>query len=254
MIGIQLQGERCAVAICTDSGPERIGEGTDLRGLVATAAARAGPDAGAAVAVPAWYNDEQRKSVRERVREAGIARTTVINEPTATTLAFAVAQAELPASCLVLSLSDQGAFDATVLALRERNYEVLAADGLANLDSRMHSDGVFASIEPPTRRALKNAKMNPDDLAAILLAGQTALLQAASDRIQAAFGRAPEQTPSPETAVARGAAVFSRMLDQTRNTTPEPDPQPAPAANRGCLGAVALVAIAIALLGHWLLR
>lgn len=241
MIGIQVSGTGFAVASWTDSGPELIGTGKDLGALTALARARSEIDASAAViAVPAYYNDEQRAEVRARAQEAGIAQVRIVNEPVAIALAYGASRAVMPGTSLVLSSSECGALDATVLGLREGRVEVLATNGIADPPPATHTEGFFAAIEPVVNRALADAGLTAQSLDAIILAGDTKTLRAAGKQIEAAWGRSPEEPPSPETAIAIGAATFGRMMGEGIWGAP---PETTTSSKPGCFGLLALTVL-----------
>lgn len=241
MIGIQLIKERGAVAVWAEAGPKIIGTGKNLSDLVAKARCHAEIDSDICViAVPAWYNDEQRADIITQARQAGIDKPRLMNEPAAAALAFGLSQTTMPKTSMVLSLLDNKTFDVTILALRETYVEVLATNGAGDLNALVTSDSeqFFARIEPLINRALADAELTAQSLDAIILTGKTAALRAVNAQIESAFGRAPEEQPSPETVIALGAAVYSRMLTRGLNTDTA---QPAAASGTGCLGVLALV-------------
>lgn len=235
MIGIQLNKDRGAVAIWRETGPEVIAKNGKLRDLVAMAMKRPGIDSEIGViAVPAWYNDEQRADILARAREAGIANPRLMNEPAAAVLAFGISKAEMPTNSIVLNLLNDGTFDVTVLALRENYVEVLATNGITGLNPAVTSDSekFFAKIEPVIKRAIADAELPPKSIDAIILTGNTVHLRATGTLIESTFGRAPEEPPSPETAIAQGAAVYSRMITLVPDVKTQ---EPAATSSAGCL-------------------
>jgi len=235
MIGIQFHKDLGVVAIWRETGPEAIGTGGELSDLVSKAMTRPGINSDIGViAVPAWYNDEQRADILARAHKAGIAKPRLINEPAAAALAFGISKAAMPEISLVLSLLVDGTFDATVLALRESYVEVLAANGINGLSAAVTSDSdqFFAKIEPVVKRAIADAELPPKSIDAIILTGNTSHLRATKALIESTFGQAPEEPPSPETAIAQGAAVYSRMLALIPDAK---TPEPIETSSTGCL-------------------
>jgi molecular chaperone DnaK (HSP70) len=212
MIGIQLDGDWGAVAAWRVSEPEVIGRGGSVAELVALAKSQGEDCRSGVVAVPAWYNDEERRQILTQADTAGISTVRIMNEPTAATLAYGVSQAALPGTSMVLNLASSGAFDVTLLARDGSRLEVLAANGIAN--TKEHSpDQFFAAIEPVVNRALSDARLKPRSLDVIIMTGRVDVLGSIASRIEASWGRAPVEPPFPETAIACGAAVFAGFLE-----------------------------------------
>jgi molecular chaperone DnaK (HSP70) len=212
MIGIQLDGDGGAVAVWRDSAPEVIGRGGSLAELVALANAQ-GEDCGSGVvAVPAWYNDEERRQILTQAKAAGMSTVRIMNEPTAATLAYGASQAALPENSMVLSLASSGAFDVTLIAVDGSSFEVLAANGIAKIEERT-PDQLFAAIKPVVNRALSDARLKPRSLDVIIMTGTVGALGSIASRIEACWGLAPVEPPCPENAIACGAAVFGGFLE-----------------------------------------
>ncbi len=243
MIGIQMQNGKGAAAICNESGPEILAAGSGMTDLVSRITARTGAACGSAViAVPAHLNDEERKVILEEARQAGIAKPLLMNEPTAAALAYGASCAEMPKTALVLSLSDIGAFDATLVSFQGGTFEVLAANGVLNVNASAPAgpDALFAMLKPVIGRVLADGKMKAGDVSEIILTGNTAPLRAISRQIESAFMHTPVEPPSPETAVACGAAIYSRYLGSTAHLDRPSQP---PSSGTGCLSVAALVII-----------
>jgi len=81
----------------------------------------------AVITVPAYYNDNQRQAVREAGALAGLQVERILNEPTAAALAFANGK-DLQERVLVYDLGG-GTFDASVLELHGKVYEVISTGG-----------------------------------------------------------------------------------------------------------------------------
>lgn len=84
---------------------------------------------GAVISVPAYFNERQRRATREAGRLAGFEVKRIINEPTATALAYGL-QSEM--RVLVYDLGG-GTFDITVLAREGNALKVLSTRGNNNL-------------------------------------------------------------------------------------------------------------------------
>jgi molecular chaperone DnaK (HSP70) len=252
MIGIQVDKAGCSVVARVGPAIELIGSGTDLGVLIASARSRPGVDVtSGVVAVPAWYNDEQRVQIRDQARAAGVASVRLVNECTALALAYGETQAALPERPLIMSVSNAGAFDVTVMALRGDHYEVLAANGIPQLDlaAITDADRLFAAIEPVVKRALADAQNKPADLDVIILGAASAILAPAAVAIEAAWGRKPVEPPAPEIAIARGALLFG-VKPATGAPVPvaasAPAPTTTPMPRSGCLS-VLVVGVLLAI-------
>jgi molecular chaperone DnaK (HSP70) len=215
MIGIQLDANGGAVAAWNDSEPVVLGTGSSVAELVALAQSRGEDCRAGIVAVPAWYNDEQRRQVFEQANAAGISTLQLMNEPTAAAFAYGASQGALPASAMVLNLASSGAFDVTLLALNEGRLEVLAANGIGKIEDRS-PDAFFAAIEPAVNRALSDARLKPQSLEVILMTGSVEVLKTVASQIEARWEKAPIEPPLPETAIACGAAVYGGFLESRR--------------------------------------
>jgi molecular chaperone DnaK (HSP70) len=211
MIGIQLDRDWGAVATWKDSKAEVIGRGGSVAELVALAKSQGEDCCSGVVAVPAWYNDEERRQILTQANDAGIATVMIMNEPTAATFAYGASQAALPGTSMVLNLASSGAFDVTLLARDGSRLEVLASNGISNIED--HSpDQFFAAIEPVVNRTLSDAGLTPRCLDVIIMTGTVEVLGSVATRIESSWGRFPVEPPLPETAIACGAAVFGGFL------------------------------------------
>ena len=85
----------------------------------------------AVITVPAYFNDAQRKATQEAGVIAGLNVLRVVNEPTASALAYGLDK-KGEEKVLVYDLGG-GTFDVTVLEIGDGTFEVLATDGNAFL-------------------------------------------------------------------------------------------------------------------------
>ncbi len=85
----------------------------------------------AVITVPAYFNDEQRKATKDAGTIAGLNVLRIINEPTASALAYGLDK-KGEEKVLVYDLGG-GTFDVTVLEIGDGTFEVLATDGNAFL-------------------------------------------------------------------------------------------------------------------------
>lgn len=100
-----------------------------LRSLKADAEAFLGePVSEAVIAVPAYFNDKQRKATRRAGELAGFKVERLINEPTAAALAYGIHDRGREARFLVFDLGG-GTFDVSILEMFEGVMEVRATTG-----------------------------------------------------------------------------------------------------------------------------
>jgi len=85
----------------------------------------------AVITVPAYFNDAQRKATKEAGQIAGLNVLRIINEPTASALAYGLDKKH-DETVLVYDLGG-GTFDVTVLEISDGTFEVLSTDGNAFL-------------------------------------------------------------------------------------------------------------------------
>ncbi|MDQ1263011.1 MAG: molecular chaperone DnaK [Campylobacterota bacterium] len=85
----------------------------------------------AVITVPAYFNDAQRKATKDAGTIAGLNVLRIINEPTASALAYGL-ESKGDERVLVYDLGG-GTFDVTVLEISDGTFEVLSTDGNAFL-------------------------------------------------------------------------------------------------------------------------
>jgi len=85
----------------------------------------------AVITVPAYFNDSQRKATKEAGTIAGLNVLRIINEPTASALAYGL-DSKAEENVLVYDLGG-GTFDVTTLEISDGTFEVLSTDGNAFL-------------------------------------------------------------------------------------------------------------------------
>jgi molecular chaperone DnaK len=87
-----------------------------------------GPISKAVITVPAYFNDAQRQATRDAGQIAGLEVMRIINEPTASALAYGLNKLTMPTSILVFDLGG-GTFDVSILQVNEGVFEVKATSG-----------------------------------------------------------------------------------------------------------------------------
>ncbi len=94
----------------------------------------------AIISVPAYFNDKQRRATRTAGELAGLKVSRIINEPTASALAYGVGEQNGSECCMVLDLGG-GTFDVTILDYFRNIIEVYAVAG----DNRLGGED-FTSV------------------------------------------------------------------------------------------------------------
>ena len=115
----------------------------------------------AVITVPAYFNDAQRKATKDAGTIAGLNVLRIINEPTASALAYGL-ESKAEENVLVYDLGG-GTFDVTVLEISDGTFEVLSTDGNAFLGGDDFDNKIvdFLNAEFKTSHGieLKNDKM-----------------------------------------------------------------------------------------------
>jgi len=88
---------------------------------------------GAVITVPAYFNDAQRTATRNAGEIAGLKVLRIINEPTASALAYGRALEEKHAKTILVFDLGGGTFDVSILEIGEGVYEVKATNGDTHL-------------------------------------------------------------------------------------------------------------------------
>ncbi len=86
----------------------------------------------AVITVPAYFNDSQRQATKDAGKIAGLEVLRIINEPTASALAYGLGKGSNEAKVLVFDLGG-GTFDVSILDIGDNVYEVLAVSGNTHL-------------------------------------------------------------------------------------------------------------------------
>ena len=110
----------------------------------------------AIISVPAYFNDKQRKATVRAGELAGLKVSRIINEPTASAIAYGVGTGSRNETCMVLDLGG-GTFDVTVLEYYKNIMEVYAVAG----DNRLGGEDFTAAL---TQLFLKDNGIDPQGL------------------------------------------------------------------------------------------
>lgn len=126
----------------------------------------------AVITVPAYFNDAQRQATKDAGRIAGLEVLRIINEPTASALAYGIDK-EKEATILVYDLGG-GTFDVSILTLGDGVFEVRATSGNNRLggddfDERIvdfivsefrKKEGIDLSTDPMAMQRIRDAAEN----------------------------------------------------------------------------------------------
>jgi molecular chaperone DnaK len=82
----------------------------------------------AVITVPAYFNDSQRQATKDAGTIAGLEVLRIINEPTASSLAYGLDKTKIDASIAVFDLGG-GTFDITILQMGDGVFEVKSTNG-----------------------------------------------------------------------------------------------------------------------------
>ncbi|KUK84106.1 MAG: chaperone protein DnaK [Microgenomates bacterium 39_6] len=240
----------------------------------------------AVITVPAYFDDSQRQATKEAGEIAGLKVARIINEPTASALAYGLDKKKAE-KVAVFDLGG-GTFDISILEISDGVYEVLSTNGDTHLggddwnqkiieyvlaefkkeqgldlsnDSqarqRIKDAAEKAKIElsssqkteinlpfitqgesgplhlnvsltrakleqitsdlidrllPPVKAALKDAKLEADDIDEVLLVGGQTRMPKVRQIVKDFFGKEPNKSVNPDEVVALGAAVQGGVL------------------------------------------
>jgi len=115
----------------------------------------------AVITVPAYFNDSQRKATKDAGTIAGLNVLRIINEPTASALAYGL-ESKSEENVLVYDLGG-GTFDVTTLEISDGTFEVLSTDGNAFLGGDDFDNKIVDFLNAEFKNShgieLKNDKM-----------------------------------------------------------------------------------------------
>ncbi len=129
-----------------------------LRKLKQDAERRIGPVSKAVITVPAFFDDTRRRATETAARIAGLEVLSIINEPTAAALAYALEgdlssdpthpAPTLPGGEMTALVYDLGGgtFDVTVVRLSDRQFETIATDGEVKLGGKDWDDCISSHV------------------------------------------------------------------------------------------------------------
>jgi len=117
-----------------------------LQKLKANAEAYLGePVTQAVITVPAYFNDAQRQATKDAGRIAGLDVLRIINEPTASALAYGIGQHHHNQTIVVYDMGG-GTFDVSILELNDTMYEVRSTNGDTHLGGDDFDDRIVQHL------------------------------------------------------------------------------------------------------------
>ncbi len=165
----------------------------------------------AIITVPAYFDDSQRQATKDAGRIAGLEVRRIINEPTAAALAYGVGKSEHER----VVVFDLGAVESHV------NLPFIASDakGPKHFDKILtrakFEELVQGLVERTTaycERALKDAKLSPDNIDKVILVGGQTRTPAVQRHVEKIFGKKASAEVNPDEVVAVGAALQGGVL------------------------------------------
>ncbi len=174
----------------------------------------------AVITVPAYFNDSQRKATKDAGTIAGLNVLRIINEPTASALAYGL-ESKSDEDVLVYDLGG-GTFDVTTLEISDGTFEVLSTDGNAFLggddfDNKI-VDWLAAEFKSSHGIDLKNDKMALQRLKDAAETAKKELSSATETEINLPFITMTEAGPQ-HLVVKLTRAKFEGMIEDLVNET-----------------------------------
>ena len=174
----------------------------------------------AVITVPAYFNDSQRKATKDAGTIAGLNVLRIINEPTASALAYGL-ESKSDEDVLVYDLGG-GTFDVTTLEISDGTFEVLSTDGNAFLGGDDFDNKIVDFLNDEFKSShgieLKNDKMALQRLKDAAEAAKKELSSATETEINLPFITMTEAGPQ-HLVVKLTRAKFEGMIDGLVNET-----------------------------------
>ncbi|MFK5937043.1 MAG: molecular chaperone DnaK [Sulfurimonas sp.] len=174
----------------------------------------------AVITVPAYFNDAQRKATKDAGTIAGLNVLRIINEPTASALAYGL-ESKAEENVLVYDLGG-GTFDVTVLEISDGTFEVLSTDGNAFLGGDDFDNKIVDFLNAEFKNShgieLKNDKMALQRLKDSAEAAKKELSAATETEINLPFITMTEAGPQHlvvKLTRAKFEGMISSLIDET---------------------------------------
>jgi len=174
----------------------------------------------AVITVPAYFNDAQRKATKDAGTIAGLNVLRIINEPTASALAYGL-ESKAEENVLVYDLGG-GTFDVTTLEISDGTFEVLSTDGNAFLGGDDFDNKIVDFLNAEFKNShgieLKNDKMALQRLKDAAENAKKELSSATETEINLPFITMTEAGPQ-HLVVKLTRAKFEGMIESLINET-----------------------------------
>lgn len=174
----------------------------------------------AVITVPAYFNDAQRKATKDAGTIAGLNVLRIINEPTASALAYGL-DSKTEENVLVYDLGG-GTFDVTTLEISDGTFEVLSTDGNAFLGGDDFDNKIVDFLNDEFKNShgieLKNDKMALQRLKDSAENAKKELSSATETEINLPFITMTEAGPQHlvvKLTRAKFEAMISDLIDET---------------------------------------
>lgn len=99
----------------------------------------------AAITVPAYFNDYQRKATKLAGELAGLKVMRIVNEPTAAALTYGFHDRQAEKKLIVIDLGG-GTFDVTLMEISEGTLEIISTAGESTLGGEDFTDRLVATV------------------------------------------------------------------------------------------------------------
>ncbi len=176
--------------------------------------------ADAVITVPAYFNDAQRKATKDAGTIAGLNVLRIINEPTASALAYGL-ESKSEENVLVYDLGG-GTFDVTTLEISDGTFEVLSTDGNAFLGGDDFDNKIVDMLNDEFKSShgieLKNDKMALQRLKDAAENAKKELSSAAETEINLPFITMTDAGPQHlvvKLTRAKFEGMISELIDET---------------------------------------
>ncbi|MEN4052901.1 MULTISPECIES: molecular chaperone DnaK [Sulfurimonas] len=174
----------------------------------------------AVITVPAYFNDSQRKATKDAGTIAGLNVLRIINEPTASALAYGL-DSKSDEDVLVYDLGG-GTFDVTTLEISDGTFEVLSTDGNAFLGGDDFDNKIVDFLNGEFKAShgidLKNDKMALQRLKDAAEAAKKELSSATETEINLPFITMTEAGPQ-HLVIKLTRAKFEGMIEELVDET-----------------------------------
>jgi len=145
-----------------------------LKKVVKDAEMHIGPIGRAVITVPAYFDDARRKATEDAGAIAGIEVLDIVNEPTASALAYGLAESGEDGVILVYDLGG-GTFDVTVIEKKGNEFITLATDGDVQLGGKDWDERLANHLADEFRREFgADPREDPQALSYLWLSAEEA--------------------------------------------------------------------------------